>query len=64
MQGKKFVIKLLLFLHILMKKKKATKEFGKIPGFNELRLINEHSSVAIAYVLNNDTKNILVFDLG
>ena len=47
--------------------KKATKEAGIIAGLNVLRLINEPTAAAIAYGLNNhfnDTKNILVFDLG
>ncbi len=47
--------------------KKATKEAGIIAGLNVLRLINEPTAAAVAYGLNNhfnDTKNILVFDLG
>jgi len=48
--------------------RQATKDAGKIIGVNVLRLINEPTSGAIAYGLDNckdgKEKNILVFDCG
>ena len=46
----------------------ATKDAGKIAGFNVTRIINEPTAAAIAYAYGvsgmYDAKNILVFDLG
>jgi len=43
----------------------ATKDAGKIAGLNVLRIINEPTSAALAYGLNNGTaQKILVYDLG
>ena len=50
--------------------KKATKVAGEIAGLNVIRIINEPTAGAIAYgyginnKLNDEKKNILVFDLG
>ena len=50
--------------------KKATKVAGEIAGLNVVRIINEPTAGAIAYgyginnKLNDEKKNILVFDLG
>src|SRR6187200_1217442 len=44
----------------------ATKESGEIAGFNVLRIVNEPTAAALAYGLDNGTKEqtVLVFDLG
>ncbi|KAF5269926.1 hypothetical protein FQR65_LT05725 [Abscondita terminalis] len=45
----------------------ATAEAGKIAGLNVLKIINEPTAAALAYVHKNDIsdcKNVLVFDLG
>ena len=43
----------------------ATKNAGRIAGFNVLRIINEPTAAAIAYAhTKNAQGNVLVFDLG
>merc|ERR1712213_161199 len=45
----------------------ATKDAGVIAGLDIIRIINEPTAAAIAYVLDkvsSDEKNVLVFDLG
>ena len=43
----------------------ATKDAGKIAGLNILRIINEPTSAALAYGLDNGTaQKVLVYDLG
>ena len=46
--------------------RQATKDAGQIAGLNVLRIINEPTAAAIAYGLNNQSKeqNVLIFDLG
>ena len=46
--------------------RQATKDAGSIAGLNVLRIINEPTAAAIAYGLNNQSKeqNVLIFDLG
>ncbi|XP_068246543.1 heat shock cognate 71 kDa protein-like [Palaemon carinicauda] len=46
--------------------RQATKDAGTIAGLDIIRIINEPTAAAIAYGLNNDTKeqNVLIFDLG
>jgi len=47
--------------------RQATKDAGAIAGLNVLRIINEPTAAAIAYGLDNtskEEKNILIFDLG
>ena len=47
--------------------RQATKDAGAIAGLNVLRVINEPTAAAIAYGLDNkskEEKNILIFDLG
>lgn len=47
--------------------RQSTKDAGAIAGLNVLRIINEPTSAAIAYKLqqpNDSEKNILIFDLG
>lgn len=45
--------------------RQATKDAGKIAGLNILRIINEPTSAALAYGLDNDTaQKVLVYDLG
>ncbi|XP_068227432.1 heat shock cognate 71 kDa protein-like [Palaemon carinicauda] len=46
--------------------RQATKDAGTIAGLDVIRIINEPTAAAIAYGLNNDTKeqNVLIFDLG
>jgi L1 cell adhesion molecule like protein len=46
--------------------RQATKDAGKIAGLNVLRIINEPTAAAIAYGLDNQSKerNVLIFDLG
>ncbi|XP_068240197.1 heat shock 70 kDa protein cognate 4-like [Palaemon carinicauda] len=46
--------------------RQATKDAGTIAGLDVIRMINEPTAAAIAYGLNNDTKeqNVLIFDLG
>tara|TARA_B100000214_G_C23968134_1_gene628755 strand:- start:796 stop:2718 length:1923 start_codon:yes stop_codon:yes gene_type:complete len=47
--------------------RQSTKDAGMIAGLNVLRIINEPTSAAIAYGLDNkenSEKNILIFDLG
>jgi len=49
--------------------RQATKDAGMISGLNVLRIINEPTAAAIAYVLEkkkgtNKEKNVLIFDLG
>ena len=46
--------------------RQATKDAGAISGLNVLRIINEPTAAAIAYVLDKkgDEKNVLIFDLG
>ncbi|XP_071695379.1 heat shock cognate 70 kDa protein-like [Rutidosis leptorrhynchoides] len=51
--------------------RQATMDAGALAGLNVMRLINEPTSAAIAYGLDNngeidspDVKNVLVFDLG
>ena len=46
--------------------RQATKDAGKIAGLNVLRIINEPTSAAIAYGLDNvkDEKKVLIYDLG
>lgn len=45
----------------------ATAEAGKLAGLNVLKIINEPTAAALAYIYKNnvtDCKNLLVFDLG
>lgn len=45
--------------------RQATKNAGKIAGFNVLRIINEPTAAALAYGFNEkQDKNIAVYDLG
>lgn len=46
--------------------RQATKDAGTIAGLNVLRIINEPTAAAIAYGLDNQSKerNVLIFDLG
>jgi len=45
--------------------RQATKDAGKIAGLNVKRIINEPTSAALAYGLNNgDPRKIMVYDLG
>jgi L1 cell adhesion molecule like protein len=49
--------------------RQATKDAGKIAGFNVMRIINEPTAAAIAYGFHKKNwtqgeKNVLVFDLG
>ena len=45
--------------------RQATKDAGRIAGLNVKRIINEPTSAALAYGLNNGTpQKIMVFDLG
>lgn len=45
--------------------RQATKDAGRIAGLNVLRIINEPTSAALAYGLDNGgAKKIMVFDLG
>ena len=47
--------------------KRATKDAGELPGLNILRIINEPTSAAITFILNNaeiNNKYTLIFDLG
>ncbi|MCF0229298.1 MAG: molecular chaperone DnaK [Parasporobacterium sp.] len=45
--------------------RQATKDAGRIAGLNVQRIINEPTSAALAYGLNNgDARKILVYDLG
>lgn len=45
--------------------RQATKDAGKIAGLNVLRIINEPTSAALAYGLNNGApQKIMVYDLG
>lgn len=45
--------------------RQATKDAGRIAGLNVLRIINEPTSAALAYGLNNGAaQKIMVFDLG
>lgn len=45
--------------------RQATKDAGRIAGLNVLRIINEPTSAALAYGLDNgEHKKILVYDLG
>ena len=45
--------------------RQATKDAGKIAGFNVRRIINEPTSAALAYGLDNGTaQKIMVYDLG
>lgn len=45
--------------------RQATKDAGSIAGLNVLRIINEPTSAALAYGLDNgESKTILVYDLG
>lgn len=45
--------------------RQATKNAGKIAGLNILRIINEPTSAALAYGLDNGTaQKVLVYDLG
>ena len=45
--------------------RQATKDAGKIAGLNILRIINETTSAALAYGLDNGTaQKVLVYDLG
>ncbi len=46
--------------------RQATKDAGLIAGLNVLRIINEPTAAAIAYGLDNESKeqNVLIFDLG
>jgi len=46
--------------------RQATKDAGAIAGLNVLRIINEPTAAAIAYGLDNESKeqNVLIFDLG
>ena len=45
--------------------RQATKDAGRIAGLNVLRIINEPTSAALAYGLDNgQTQKIMVYDLG
>lgn len=45
--------------------RQATKDAGRIAGLNVLRIINEPTSAALAYGLNNGSaQKVMVFDLG
>ena len=45
--------------------RQATKDAGRIAGLNVKRIINEPTSAALAYGLNNETpQKIMVYDLG
>ena len=45
--------------------RQATKDAGRIAGLNVLRIINEPTSAALAYGLNNESsQKIMVYDLG
>ena len=45
--------------------RQATKDAGKIAGLNVLRIINEPTSAALAYGLDNgNPQKVLVYDLG
>jgi molecular chaperone DnaK len=45
--------------------RQATKDAGKIAGFNVLRIINEPTAAALAYGLDKEgEQSIMVFDLG
>ena len=45
--------------------RQATKDAGKIAGFNDKRIINEPTSAALAYGLDNGAaQKIMVYDLG
>ncbi|MDH4127421.1 MAG: molecular chaperone DnaK [Spirochaetota bacterium] len=45
--------------------RQATKEAGRIAGFDVLRIINEPTSAALAYGVNkNENQIILIYDLG
>lgn len=45
--------------------RQATKDAGRIAGLNVLRIINEPTSAALAYGLNNgQAQKIMVYDLG
>ena len=45
--------------------RQATKDAGRIAGLNVLRIINEPTSAALAYGLDNgDPQKIMVYDLG
>jgi L1 cell adhesion molecule like protein len=45
--------------------RQATKDAGKIAGFDIIRIINEPTAAAIAYGLDkHDERNVLVYDLG
>lgn len=45
--------------------RQATKDAGRIAGLNVLRIINEPTSAALAYGLDNgQAQKILVYDLG
>lgn len=45
--------------------RQATKDCGRIAGLNVLRIINEPTSAALAYGLDNgQAQKILVYDLG
>ncbi len=46
--------------------RQATKDAGKIAGLNVLRIINEPTAAALAYVLDKDKENskVMIYDLG
>jgi len=45
--------------------RQATKDAGRIAGLNVMRIINEPTSAALAYGLNNGTpQKVMVYDLG
>jgi len=45
--------------------RQATKDAGRIAGLNVMRIINEPTSAALAYGLNNGTQQkVMVYDLG
>jgi len=45
--------------------RQATKDAGRIAGLNVLRIINEPTSAALAYGLDNETpQKVMVYDLG
>jgi molecular chaperone DnaK len=45
--------------------RQATKDAGRIAGLNVLRIINEPTSAALAYGLNNGSaQKVMVYDLG
>jgi L1 cell adhesion molecule like protein len=55
--------------HFNNSQRQATKDAGKIAGFNVMRIINEPTAAAIAYGFHKQKwtqgeKNVLVFDLG